>query len=227
MIRVLQQYTQYIPNLFHFVLQVDKLTPRIYGIQGGSTVEERTKLARLLQEEHDQKFDQGVWYEPRVPVDKLPAQGAWSRLFKRLFTGVSVGDVVVVKHIYREGTICKRVLGLPGDTINNPPVEVRRSLAWKSRCQGNTLLVIPDGHMWLEGDNSKSSVDSKNYGPVPTNLLVGRVVARIWPLRGRSIMERGAQPATVNRGNPATTVFPAGYQGQEIVKEVSHLAGAR
>lgn len=82
--------------------------------------------------------------------------------------------------------------------------------------------------MWIEGDNSLNSVDSRNYGPVPVNLLVGRVVARIWPLRGRAIMESGAPPSNVERGTKvATTIFPAGYQGQEIVKDVNGIALSR
>ncbi len=200
----------------------------MYGIQGGTTAEERTKLALALQEEHDRGSDQSVWHQPHIPIDKLPRQGAWQRFLQRFFTGVTVGDVVVVRHLFRQGTVCKRVLGLPGDTVNNPPQDVRRSPAWRSRCQGNTLLVIPDGHMWIEGDNSLNSVDSRNYGPVPVNLLVGRVVARIWPLRGRAIMESGAPPSNVDRGTKvATTIFPAGYQGQEIVKDVNGLALSR
>lgn len=33
---------------------------------------------------------------------------------------------------------------------------------------------IPTGHVWLEGDNSLNSQDSRYYGPVPYALLVGR-----------------------------------------------------
>lgn len=43
-------------------------------------------------------------------------------------------------------------------------------------------LQIPKGHCWLEGDNSQASYDSRNYGPVPVELIEGTLRAKIWPL---------------------------------------------
>lgn len=37
-------------------------------------------------------------------------------------------------------------------------------------------LVVPQGYIWLEGDNSLNSTDSRYYGPVPSALVKGRVV---------------------------------------------------
>jgi Signal peptidase, peptidase S26 len=36
------------------------------------------------------------------------------------------------------------------------------------------VIQIPPGHVWLEGDNSVNSQDSRYYGPVPYAMLVGR-----------------------------------------------------
>lgn len=39
---------------------------------------------------------------------------------------------------------------------------------------------IPEGHVWLQGDNgADESLDSRNYGPVPTGLLYGKAVCRM------------------------------------------------
>lgn len=62
--------------------------------------------------------------------------------------------------------ICKRVVGLPGDSIRH----------------GFTTHIVPIGHVWLEGDNSSNSTDSRIYGPVPQGLLRGRAICKIWPL---------------------------------------------
>lgn len=43
-------------------------------------------------------------------------------------------------------------------------------------------LVVPEGHVWLEGDNPLLSVDSRHYGPVPVAYLEGHLVWRLWPL---------------------------------------------
>ena len=39
---------------------------------------------------------------------------------------------------------------------------------------------VPLGHVWIEGDNKPHSFDSRNYGPIPTALLDGRVIFKIW-----------------------------------------------
>ncbi|XP_015435109.1 PREDICTED: mitochondrial inner membrane protease subunit 1 [Dufourea novaeangliae] len=59
--------------------------------------------------------------------------------------------------------ICKRILGLPGDKVNDG-------------------IIVPNGHVWLEGDNIVNSTDSRVYGPVPQGLLRGRVICKIYPL---------------------------------------------
>lgn len=39
------------------------------------------------------------------------------------------------------------------------------------------------GGLWLEGDNPDESTDSRSYGWVRPDALLGRVVGRYWPLR--------------------------------------------
>jgi hypothetical protein len=62
--------------------------------------------------------------------------------------------------------VCKRIVAEPKEyiVVNNG-----------GRKQ---LVQIPDGHVWLEGDNPSNSHDSRQYGPVPIGLIVGRVVSR-------------------------------------------------
>ncbi|KAF6776731.1 hypothetical protein AHF37_04079 [Paragonimus kellicotti] len=42
---------------------------------------------------------------------------------------------------------------------------------------------VPINHVWLEGDNTVHSLDSRSYGPVPISHLEYRVLLRLWPLR--------------------------------------------
>lgn len=44
----------------------------------------------------------------------------------------------------------------------------------------NTVLV-PRGHVWLEGDNVENSSDSRHYGPIPQGLIKSRAICRLWP----------------------------------------------
>ena len=40
-------------------------------------------------------------------------------------------------------------------------------------------MVVPSGHVWLEGDNPSNSSDSRSYGPVPLGLLQGRIMLAV------------------------------------------------
>ncbi|RKO91280.1 peptidase S24/S26A/S26B/S26C [Blyttiomyces helicus] len=107
---------------------------------------------------------------------------------------VDVGDVVVAVSPTGPGkTICKRVLGMPGDRICiDPTVADRR------------FLTVPPGHVWLQGDNFSNSTDSRAYGPVPMGLLRGRVLCKVWPRF--EWIENGLQP---HEGAEATSVSTA------------------
>lgn len=76
------------------------------------------------------------------------------------------GDIVIAKSpVNPHQYICKRVTGITGDKIYH----------------GFISEVVPQGHVWLEGDNRQNSSDSRTYGPVPQALIRGRVLCRIWP----------------------------------------------
>lgn len=63
----------------------------------------------------------------------------------------------------------KRVVALEGDMV-----ETR---GYKER-----LVLVPRGHVWIEGDNHAQSRDSNFYGSVPLGLLTGKLAYIIWPL---------------------------------------------
>ena len=56
-----------------------------------------------------------------------------------------------------------------------------------SRTPGGSPLVkrvasVREDRLWLLGDNSGRSVDSRDFGPVPVDRVRGRIVWRYWPL---------------------------------------------
>lgn len=68
-------------------------------------------------------------------------------------------------------TVCKRVLGLPGDVVCVDPTG--------DMAPSTEHVVVPQGHLWMSGDNAKLSRDSREYGPVSMALVKGRQVARV------------------------------------------------
>ncbi len=83
----------------------------------------------------------------------------------------------------------KRVVGLPGETveirdnavlINGEAIE-EPYLPSGVRMRDMDEQTIPDGHVWVMGDNRNLSDDSRNFGPIDADTIVGRAVSIIWP----------------------------------------------
>ncbi len=84
----------------------------------------------------------------------------------------------------------KRIVGLPGDTIIiNKKGEVFNNnikLKFKNVVSGNESVlikyVVPENSFYLIGDNRDNSIDSRIYGSVNKNQIIGKVVYKIYPL---------------------------------------------
>jgi signal peptidase I len=87
--------------------------------------------------------------------------------------------------------VIKRVVAVAGDsvgiadgvlTVNDKPL--RESFVDYNLMDATYFgpVHIPPGTVFVMGDNRSDSVDSRTFGPVPVNDIVGRVVLRIWPL---------------------------------------------
>lgn len=109
---------------------------------------------------------------------------------------IQVGQVVV---LHQDGAriseLVKRVAAVPGDhlviteeeiLVNNKPAWRPRSLVSieeKQQAQAAPLiLTIPEHSVFVLGDNSSNSVDSRFFGPIPDKDVYGKALLRIYPL---------------------------------------------
>ncbi|MCL6430176.1 MAG: signal peptidase I [Anaerolineae bacterium] len=99
------------------------------------------------------------------------------------------GDIVVLKlPNHRSDALIKRVIGLPGETveirdgvvlINGEPLD--EPYLNQSTYQGMPPRVVPEGEVFVLGDNRGFSNDSRAFGFVPFSDIVGRAWFRYWP----------------------------------------------
>jgi signal peptidase I len=104
------------------------------------------------------------------------------------------GDLVVFERPPAEPTgikdLIKRVVALPGETIeardgnvyvNGEPLD-ESYLEDGVRTDNLPRQVVPDGHLFVMGDNRANSYDSRMFGAIDADLVVGRAFMRVWPL---------------------------------------------
>jgi signal peptidase I len=107
------------------------------------------------------------------------------------------GDIVVLEYpLDPQFDYIKRVIGLPGDEILIRDGEVRVNgrhldepyvqIQDAARCLA--LTVAPDTFFVL-GDNRPHSSDSREFGLVPRENLVGKVDLRVWPLARAGLLD--------------------------------------
>ena len=109
------------------------------------------------------------------------------------------GDVIVFKAPTNPAVYyIKRVIGLPGEKIeiNTDSVVITNGKhpngftlqepylenALKSNPFGNIVMTLKDNEYFVMGDNRSNSLDSRRWGPLVRNDIVGVVRARLWPV---------------------------------------------
>ena len=108
---------------------------------------------------------------PTIDVrDNLVLLDHWTT---RMWRWPKVGEVIMAENPFKPGfNIVKRVKYLEGDLAE----------FYSYKDEKIVQLVVPKGHIWVEGDNPAQSKDSREFGPIPLALVDGIVRARVWPL---------------------------------------------
>ena len=102
-------------------------------------------------------------------------------------TTPSRGDVVVLKDIPgTEEMLIKRIVAISGDrvTVENGDVLVNGKYKHKSTVryvQEPFTQLVPENFVFVMGDNEAHSFDSRTFGAIPQDKVVGKALAIFWP----------------------------------------------
>ena len=146
--------------------------------------------------------------------DYLPFIDAGDEPVRHVFHGPERGDIIVLRDPTNpEVDLIKRVVGLPGETIeivdgavyiNNYRLEEPYITAqWHDN---RPAVIIPEDHYFVMGDNRDNSKDSRSsaIGFIPEDLIIGRADLTYWPLGNFGFAPNG-DPTVSSDAKPVLT----------------------
>jgi signal peptidase I len=154
------------------------------------------------------------------------------------FSDYDRGDIVVFNPPagYEQGGVpfIKRVIGLPGDTISlqngrvfvtpagGSPVPLtepyvrqidgRTAPTQPRDVEGTSEWVVPDGEYFVMGDNRPDSQDSRFFGPIKRDSIIGRAWVRYFPLDRIQIMQKPIYKGLAAESGDTSGIPPIGYR---------------
>ncbi|HZQ27201.1 MAG TPA: signal peptidase I [Acidimicrobiales bacterium] len=152
-------------------------------------INDRVVVSKLAYRVHEpRRGDIVVFDAPKAAASQAPEpkRNPVARLIRDVGSGIGVIQPSTEEFI-------KRVIGLPGETV-----DVKDGHVWINGHQliepylppGTVTLpngfrfpiTVPKGDIWVMGDNRGNSSDSRFFGPVPEDTVVGRTILRVWPV---------------------------------------------
>lgn len=123
------------------------------------------------------------------------------------FSNPKRGDVVVLKYpIDTTQRFIKRIIGLPGEAIEikggkviiissdgeNLMLDESKYLPQLKDTEGNVKVTLGDDKYFVLGDNRQFSYDSRRWGVLPREDIIGRAIFRLYPISSISYLPEPA-----------------------------------
>ena len=151
-------------------------------------VDDRVLVNKIAYSFSDLRIgDVVVFDDPRAGFE-APAESVLESAMRNLVESVGLATP--------QSEFIKRVVGLPGDTVelvanqlyvNDVPISepyLAADAAPPSTCSGSTYgpIEVPADHVMVMGDNRCHSSDGRVFGPIPSDEIVGKAFVIIWPI---------------------------------------------
>lgn len=112
---------------------------------------------------------EGVSMQPSLNPDNKKYDYVFLNRWSIHTYNINHGDIIsFTSPKYPNQKLIKRIIGLEGDEI--------RTIGYKY-----PLVKVPEGHCWVEGDNTGHTVDSNTFGAISLGLITGKATFIVWP----------------------------------------------
>ena len=110
---------------------------------------------------HDDEKQPKRYQEALVIVDRI----------SRRFNGIEVNDKIIIIDPYdAKSRIIRTVKGLEKEWVKVSDTDGSEFMAF-----------VPKGYLWVENETINNiELDSKEFGPIPQGLVIGRPIATLW-----------------------------------------------
>jgi signal peptidase I len=146
-------------------------------------VNDRVVVSKLAYRLHPPRRGDIVVFE--APASEQPPR----RENGNSIGGVLRGAAQAIGMLQTSTDFVKRVIGLPGDTVEGRGghVYVNGQYLFEPYLPRGVLtsqfgpVRVEPGHLWVMGDDRGDSRDSRVFGPIPRSKVIGRTIWRVWP----------------------------------------------
>jgi signal peptidase I len=146
---------------------------------------DRVVVSKVSYDLHDPNRGDIIVFDapPGAPgVQQQSKSTGVGRVVRNVFESIGVLQPSTEEYI-------KRIIGLPGETVQGKDGHVfinGQELVEPYLPPGTTTsdfgpITVPKGGLWVMGDNRSNSSDSRVFGPIRRNTVVGRAILRVWP----------------------------------------------
>ena len=150
---------------------------------------DRIVVSKLAYRLHEPRRGDVVVFDAPTPQVKEDTSGPVARVLRGLGQAVGVSAPSTDEFV-------KRVVGLPGETVEahgghvfvNGRELVEPYLPRSSVSNDFAPVRVPEGRLFVMGDNRENSADSRVFGPIKQSTIVGRAFVRVWPLPNASFL---------------------------------------
>ena len=145
-------------------------------------IDDRVFVNKLASGDDLNRGDVVVFSSPFVDGD-APEQPLGSRILQTVKQTFGIETPAV------PDDLIKRVIGLPGETVEIRDNQVfvdgeaidEPYLSENVHMDDMAQRTLRNDELWVMGDNRDFSSDSRRFGPIKTDNVVGRAFVRFWP----------------------------------------------